>query len=241
MPIKTSNPFQDPLEHMRPEVNRYLTLLKEGAETGDLPLMYGPSLERWPGHWREHFATQMGISPTQLILEIGSHFGEVILKMAADHPETALLGMDITFKRVVKLAQKTQGLGLKNLTSLLCNARALDQVFADGELDGIFIFFPDPWAQKKRQMKNRLVTQDFVRVLQRKLRPGGFFWFKSDCEPYYSAVCEAFNESLWVQNQTRQGIPSEIYTSRFERLFAEQSLPCHQFCWTSLGMIQTDL
>jgi tRNA (guanine-N7-)-methyltransferase len=241
MPIKTVNPFRDPLEHMRPEVNRYLTLLKEGLESGDLPLLYGPAMEQLPGRWRQHFGDLMGETPQKLVLEIGSHFGEVILKMAADHPDTALIGMDITFKRVVKVAQKAQQHGLRNLVSVLCNAKALDQVFADGELDGIFIFFPDPWAQKKRQLKNRLVQPDFVQVLQRKLKPGGFFWFKSDCEPYYAAVCEAFQSQLWEADQERQGIPSEIYTSRFERLFREQGLPCHEFCWVSRGPIRTDL
>jgi len=241
MPIKTTNPFQDPLENMRPEVNRYMALLKEGLESGDLPLLYGPAMESLPGQWLQHFAEPMGKKPETLILEIGSHFGEVILKMAADHPDLAFVGMDITFKRVVKLAQKADALGHKNMFSVLCNAKALDQVFADGELDGIFIFFPDPWAQKKRQMKNRLVQTEFVRVLQRKLKPGGFFWFKTDCEPYYAAVCETFDVGLWEQTQIRQGIPSEIYTSRFERLFREQGLPCHEFCWTARHPIQTDL
>ncbi len=241
MPIKTSNPFSDPLLNMRPEVKRYLTLLKEAAETGNLPLLYGPALEQRPGQWRQHFAEPMGQAPEQLILEIGSHFGEVILKMAGDHPNTALIGMDITFKRVVKLAQKSQALQQKNLVSVLCNAKTLDQLFADGELDGIFIFFPDPWAQKKRQMKNRLVKQDFVQVLQRKLRAGGFFWFKTDCEPYYSDVCETFQEAAWERIDTRHGIPADKYTSRFERLFHEQGLPCHEFCWSSRGPTLTDL
>lgn len=241
MPIKNVNPFTDPLANMRPEVNRYMALLKEGAESGDLPLLYGPAMERLPGRWAQHLGEAMGQAPKELVLEIGSHFGEVILKMATDHPETALIGMDITFKRVVKLAQKSHSLGQKNLVSVLCNAKALDQVFADGELDGVFIFFPDPWAQKKRQLKNRLVNADFVAVLQRKLRTGGFFWFKTDCAPYYEAVCEAFDGTRWSRAETRHGIPSEIYTSRFERLFREQGLPCHEFCWISQGPIQTNL
>jgi len=239
MPIKNANPFQDPLEYMRPEVNRYMNLLKEGLESGDLPLLYGPAMERLPGQWRQHFAEHMGETPSQLVLEIGSHFGEVILKMAADHPETALIGMDITFKRVVKLAQKAQTLGHKNLLSVLCNAKALDQVFADGELDGIFIFFPDPWVQKKRQMKNRLVQSPFVEVLHRKLKPGGFFWFKTDCEPYYADVCESFQDRLWTVAETRHGLPSEIYTSRFERLFHAQGLPRHEFCCVAKESIPT--
>lgn len=231
MPIKTSDPFRDPLLNMRAEVNRYLSILQDNASSGRLPLLYGPALADLPGRWKSTFAERMNLGPQSLILEIGSHFGEVILKMASDHPEVCLIGMDITFKRSVKLAEKSLQLGHKNLTSVLCNARALDKLFMDAELDGIFIFFPDPWAKKKRQMKNRLVNSDFVKVLRRKLRPGGFFWFKTDCLPYYEEVCAATGQQSWKLSEVREGIPAESYPSRFERLFQDEGLPCYEACW----------
>lgn len=225
MPIRTEDPFQNSLAHLRSDVNRYVDVLVNNRE-GGLPLLHGPDLKPWPGRWRNSFAGRMPETPEKLVLEIGSHYGEVILQMAQQHPETAFLGLDITFKRVVKLAQKAQERELHNLTSLLANARGLDQLFAEGELDGIIVFFPDPWAKKARQSKHRLLSSSFLSLLARKLRPGGFFWFKTDCEPYFAEVVSSLEVLGWDLIQPR-GLAAQTYTSRFERLFRDQGLPTY--------------
>lgn len=228
MPIRTDDPFQNSLTHLRSDVNRYLDVLLNSGDgrEGGLPLLHGPALRPWPGRWRSSFAGRMTLAPEKLVLEIGSHFGEVILQMAQQHPETAFLGLDITFKRVVKLAQKAQQRELPNLTSLLANARGLDQLFADSELDGVVIFFPDPWAKKARQAKHRLLNPAFLDILARKLRPGGFLWFKTDCEPYFEEVALHLDQLGWQLMQPR-GLSAQNYTSRFERLFQDQGLPTY--------------
>jgi tRNA (guanine-N7-)-methyltransferase len=225
--IRSQDPFSDSFATMREDVNAFLSVLRDAK----LPVLYGPKLKPMSGTWHMHFAEQMGQRPEGVILEIGSHLGEVLLKMAADHPTAAFIGMDITMKRVVKVAQKAEAKSLKNITSVLCNARFLDRVVADGELDGIIVFFPDPWAKKKRHHKNRLLQAPFLATLARKLKPGGYFWFKTDWEPYNAEVLEALFAAGWQASTPTAGIPSQVYTSRFERLFKSQGLPTYESIW----------
>lgn len=228
MSIRTQDPFKDSFALMRDDVNAFLSVMRENE---NLPLLYGPKLQPMKGSWFDHFAEQMKARPKSIILEIGSHLGEVILKMAENEPETAFIGMDITMKRVVKVAQKADAKKLMNLTSILCNARFLDMIFADGELDGVLVFFPDPWAKKKRTAKNRLLQPHFLEVLARKLKPESFFWFKTDWEPYNAEVLEALKAAGWREHQATEGLPSQIYTSRFERLFKSEGLQTYESVW----------
>jgi len=230
MPIRTPDPFRDPLHNKRHEVNRYLDLLK-GSATSSLPALYGPALQPWAGRWRDLATQRMKQPPSKLVLEIGSHFGEVVLQMAHDFQDVSFLGMDITLKRVVKLAQKAEQDGLINLHSLLANARGIDLLFGKAELDGVLIFFPDPWAKKKRQTKHRLVDNDFLTYLAPKIRNDGFFWFKTDCEPYFHEVTAALTAQGWRSFQPLSGVASRTYISRFERLFRDQGLPIHESLW----------
>ncbi len=227
MSIRANSAFHDSYRTMAEGVNAYLSLLRDS----DLPLLYGPRLEPLKGRWREHFTAKMKAPPRDLVLEIGSHFGEVILKIAKNEPETALIGMDITMKRVVKLAQKAEAGELHNLTSVLCNARFIEDLFIDRELDGTLIFFPDPWKKKKRTLKHRLIGPEFLAVLARKLKPTGYFWFKTDWEPYYVDVLSYLEEAGWRPFTPTEGIPSQIYTSRFERTFRDQGLPTYGSAW----------
>lgn len=227
MSIRTTDPFANSFATMRDDVNAFLSILKDN----DLPLLYGPQLRPMKGTWFEHFTQNMGQAPKNVVLEIGSHLGEVVLKMAANEPETAFIAMDITMKRVVKVAQKADANKLKNITSILCNAKFLDQIIADGELDGVLVFFPDPWAKKKRTEKNRLLQPAFLEILAKKLKPSAFFWFKTDWEPYNAEVLLALAAAGWRTHQPTEGIPAQIYTSRFERLFKADGLETYESVW----------
>lgn len=227
MSIRAQDPFVDSFATMREDVNAFLSILREA----ELPLLYGPKLKPCVGQWLKHFTEKMPTAPKELILEIGSHYGEVILKMAKDEAETAFIGMDITLKRVVKLAQKAEAGKLPNLTSILCNAKFLDQLFAPRELDGVLVFFPDPWAKKKRYHKNRLLKPEFLALLATKLKPDAYFWFKTDWEPYNAEVLEALHAANWREIRPTTGLASKVYTSRFERLFKEAGQSTFASIW----------
>ncbi len=230
MPIRSTDPFHDHLERLRPEFNRFVELMRT-AEGDQLHVLQGPDLRPWACRWREYFAAHQGPTAGPLVLEIGSHLGEVLLKLAQDHTETAFIGMDITLKRVVKLAQKAQQQASPNILSVLANARGIDALFGPQELDGVLLFFPDPWAKKKRQEKNRLANRAFFETLALKLKADGYFWFKTDCLPYFDDVRILLDELGWRFQERLTGLPSGTYTSRFERLFQEEGLPTYAGVW----------
>jgi hypothetical protein len=53
----------------------------------------------------------------------------------------------------------------------------------EGSLDGIHVFFPDPW-HKTRHKKRRLIQPPFVALLASRLKPGGYFHCATDWENY---------------------------------------------------------
>lgn len=225
MPIRTVNPFQDPTLHLNPTVNPYVAKIKEGLAGGEMPVLFGPALAGKKGHWHQQLPKAQ-----DLVLEIGCHKGDVLAALAKDHPHLGFIGFDITFKRVVETALKGQKLG--NLWSLLANGRALGELFAPGELSGVILFFPDPWARKKKQMKNRLVNESFVKNLGLALKSGGFFWFKTDHYGYYKEVEGFMEEFGFVKKEAHYPrLLSQDYKSRFEIEFDRRYTPSFAGVW----------
>lgn len=240
MPIRMYDPFIDPTANLNPEVNPFLGKMREGLKSGDLPLLFGPDLKGKAGNWRQYFAEKKGTSSSSgsssgLILEIGCHKGETIRKMACDFRDLNFMGIDITFKRVVNTAEKAAQSELKNVVSVLCNGRGLHHILAPEELDGVIIFFPDPWANKKRQKKNRLLSAEFFEKLKRNIRKGGFLWIKTDNWDYASEIQEHAKKAGFERCENRESLdvplPTRVYTSRFERHFQEQGLETFDGCW----------
>ncbi len=231
MPIRIQDPFHDPTTNLREEVNPFVKKLKQGSADGSLPILYGPYLQNVKGGWKQKFAEKSPSHPRALVLEIGSHKGDVLSSMASQHPQTGFIGMDITFKRVVSLAEKAVNDSLPNIISVLCNAQAISQIFGPGELDGVIIFFPDPWANKKRQQKNRLLNQEFLQNLHKVLKPGGSLWFKTDHRPYFEEVSQIADQVLTANYQAK-GLFSEVYISHFEKQFKERGLPTYEAYWS---------
>ena len=233
MPLRLIDPFRDPTATLVKGLNPYVDLLIDAQNSGSLPIIYGPTLRSTVGLWRERFKSGTGQPhpPEKLILEIGSHRGDVIAEMAWRHPATAFVGMDITFKRVVTTAQRAKKRELNNIISILANGAHVDALFQAGELDGVVVFFPDPWTAKKNQAKNRLFNPTFCQSLQQVLAPGGFVWLKTDSPLYFDNASEFLEQSGFVRELPGEGLPAERYTSGFERIFEQKGTPVHRGVW----------
>lgn len=230
MPLRHFDPFQSKVDRLDPRVNPYVAVLTKESKDGGLPILYGENLRGLSGHWREKLPFN------KLICEIGVHKGMTILEMARESPEVGFVGVDITYKRVVITAQRVRKAGLKNVFLMLANATALDLLFAPGELDGVVMFFPDPWVRKKSQAKNRLVDTAFCGKLATVLAPGGFFWFKTDHEPYFASTLATMSDAGFMRAlDTDSFLLPRDYSSAFEKRFQTDGLATHAARWARLG------
>ncbi|MGQ3890490.1 tRNA (guanosine(46)-N7)-methyltransferase TrmB [Legionella sp. CNM-4043-24] len=119
-----------------------------------------------------------------VIVEIGFGMGASLFAMAQAHPETDFIGIEVHLAGVGSLAADVHDHDLHNIRLVSQDAvEVFQQQIATASLDGIQIFFPDPW-HKKRHNKRRLIQTDFVRLLSDRLKPGGFLHCATDWEDY---------------------------------------------------------
>ncbi len=234
MPVRDRDPFTDRTLRLDARVNPFVAQLAEAQKSGSLPVAHGPELKNVRGTWRERVAKFYDRETPfeKLVVEIGCHTGVTLRAMAAEHPDTAFIGIDITFKRVVTAAERAVQAGLKNVYTVLANAAPLDMLFADRELDLCVIFFPDPWVRKKKQAKNRLLTEAFAAKLAGRLKDQGVLWLKTDQEPYFKAAALNIDLAGLVRLPPDELAPfGRDYTSTFEQRFAMQNVPTHGARW----------
>lgn len=238
MPLRSPDPFSsfgDRITRLTTDHNPYAKMLREATETGDLAIAYGEALRDRTGKWRQTFNQFYNrpetASPRPIVVEIGCYKGLTITAMAKAHPEIDFIGVDITFKRVVTTAQRVKKMGLTNVFCVMANAIAVDQLFGNSEIDGVVIFYPDPWIKKKSQAKNRLVNAEFCTRLGGVLSRGAVCWLKTDQAVYFEGASAAFAATGYVPVSPKEGLFAETYTSAFERRFAEQHLPSFGGIW----------
>ncbi|MDF1530664.1 MAG: tRNA (guanosine(46)-N7)-methyltransferase TrmB [Sedimenticola sp.] len=140
------------------------------------------------------------------LVEIGFGNGESLAQMAAAHPEQNYLGIEVHGPGVGHLLLKIQELGLTNIRIMKHDAiEVLNNCLADASLQGLFLFFPDPW-HKKRHHKRRILNPTFLKQLYRVIKPGGFFHAATDWEEYAVQMMEVLGEaSEEFQNSVGKG------------------------------------
>jgi len=130
-----------------------------------------------------------------VVMEIGYGMGEATWQIAKENPTINYLGVEVHMPGVGKLMAR---LDEYNLTNVKLIERDVLEVFhymiEDGALDGIHLYFPDPWP-KKRHFKRRIVNQRFIGEVAKKLKPGGFIHIATDWVPYAEWIKEQFNET----------------------------------------------
>ena len=134
-------------------------------------------------------ATVFGrVAPT--VLEIGFGMGEATASIAATMPDTNFLCCEVHEPGVGALLKR---IGEQQLTNIrICAHDAvevLDHMLQPDTLDGVHVFFPDPW-HKKRHNKRRLLQSPFVAKLAAHLKPGGYLHCATDWQPYAEQILE---------------------------------------------------
>ena len=151
-----------------------------------------------------------------VVLEIGFGMGEATAHIAAAMPETDFLCCEVHGAGVGALLKRMGELGLSNIRIIAHDAvEVIDNMLpawneADQHhpgLDGVHIFFPDPW-HKKRHNKRRLIQSPFIAKLATRLKPGGYLHCATDWQPYAEQILEVLSAEPLLKN-TVAGDPHE--------------------------------
>jgi tRNA (guanine-N7-)-methyltransferase len=136
------------------------------------------------------------------ILEIGFGMGEATAHIASVRPDDNFLCCEVHAPGVGALLKRVGEQDLKNIRIIQHDAvEVLDHMIADGSLDGIHIFFPDPW-HKARHNKRRLIQAPFVAKLARKLKTGGYIHAATDWQNYAEQILEVLSAEPRLKNTT---------------------------------------
>ncbi len=134
------------------------------------------------------------------ILEIGCGMGETTTAIAAAHPGTDYIGIEVHTPGVGSLLKQIDAAGLENIRVIQHDAVAvLRNMIAPMSLDGIHIFFPDPWP-KKRHHKRRLIQPPFVALAASRLRPGAYLHAATDWHEYAEQMLAVFGAEQMLAN-----------------------------------------
>jgi len=130
-----------------------------------------------------------------VIMEIGFGMGEATAIIAKNHPDNAYIAVDVHPPGIGKLLSRIDEDKLTNVKVIEDDVHVvLEHMIADGCLDGIHLYFPDPWPKKKHN-KRRIVTEGFLKLIHPKLKKGGFIHIATDWVPYAIAIQEVFSNS----------------------------------------------
>jgi len=139
------------------------------------------------------------------ILEIGFGNGASLAAIAARHPDTDYLGIEVHRPGVGNLLLQIEGQGLMNIRISNDDAvEVLEQQIPAASLDAVYLFFPDPW-HKKRHHKRRIVQPAFAQLIRHKLKIGGLFHLATDWENYADSMLEVLTSQEGFENVAGPG------------------------------------
>jgi tRNA (guanine-N7-)-methyltransferase len=153
----------------------------------------------WPVFGIEYSAQKINLTELfpnskRIVMEIGFGMGEATAQIALSDPTTGYLAVEVHRPGIGKLLSRIEELELKNVRTIEGDAfEVFEQMIVDSSLDGVHLFFPDPWP-KARHFKRRIVNQEFIAAVAAKLKTGGFFHIATDWHPYAEWIAEEFTK-----------------------------------------------
>lgn len=213
----------------RPSRNPYRQKILDFAPLeGRATVLADEFTEQHRGRWREYFGLPSGAA---LNVELGAYHGETSIHLARNAPETAHIGVEWKYKQCFKAGKKARDMGVGNLTFLRANNARLPWMFAPGEIDRVWVLFPDPWS-KLSQQKWRLLQPSFFRLLGNMLAEGKELMLKTDHAEYAAFIAESLREAGCFDAMTAAEAEARwalIPPTPFERIFLRQGLPIYPF------------
>lgn len=139
-------------------------------------------------------------SKQPLFIEIGMGKGQFITTLAKNNPDINYIGIEKYSSVLVRAIEKQTELELPNLKFIRMDAENINDVFAENEVDGIYLNFSDPWP-KDRHAKRRLTSRQFFARYEKLLKPEGKIQFKTDNSALFDFSLEEVEATNFKANE----------------------------------------
>lgn len=189
-------------------------------------VLAGP--EQYRGRWREYFG-----NANPLHLEIGMGKGKFITELAMRHPEVNYIGIERYESVLIRAVEKLEGLeGCANLVFLRFGAEDINNIFAEGEVERIYLNFSDPWP-KDRHAKRRLTSVNFLARYRKLLASSGKIEFKTDNRALFDFSLEQAESDGWKVGGVTYDLHHSEYAegnimTEYEEKFSKLGNPIHR-------------
>ena len=149
-------------------------------------------------------AQLFGREHSKKILEIGFGMGDATAKIAQTLPDYDFLAAEVHTPGVGSLLKLIEEAHISNIRIVQHDVvEVLQHMIADNSLDGVHIFFPDPW-HKKRHHKRRLIQTEFLSLLAQKMKVGAYLHVATDWQEYAEWVLDVLNGSEMLKNSVSE-------------------------------------
>lgn len=154
-----------------------------------------PYVVQDPESHRGEYARLFG-NDNPIEIEVGMGKGKFIMELAGQNPDVNYIGIERYSSVLLRALQKRKEMELFNIYFMCIDAKALDEVFAPGEVSRIYLNFSDPWP-KDRHAKRRLTSPEFMMVYDKVLKADGVVEFKTDNRGLFDYSLESVPEAGW--------------------------------------------
>lgn len=178
--------------------------------------------KEWKGRWQERFSQKAALH-----VEIGMGKGRFLMALAARHPEINYIGIERNVTVLHKALKKQQELQLTNVVLLAYNAETITDIFAEDEVDCLYLNFSDPWP-KDRHAKRRLTSPVYLKMYDSFLKKDGHIAFKTDNRPLFDYTLEVAPAAGWKIND----VTFDLHKSEFA---ADNIMTEYEEKFSSLG------
>jgi tRNA (guanine-N7-)-methyltransferase len=190
---------------------------------------YTELMEGFPmkGRWRSGFFR----NSNPVVLELGCGKGEYTVNLALANPGKNFIGIDIKGARLWKGCKLVEENQIANAAFIRSRVELLDHFFSPGEVDEIWLTFPDPHDPHRRSRK-RLTSTNFLEKYRKVLAPDGLIHLKTDSLSLFQYTLEVIRDQGHILVQASEdiykdggGIESTSIQTFYEGKFREQGIP----------------
>lgn len=181
------------------------------------------------GLWHEIFGNDHPIR-----IEIGMGKGRFIMDLAKQNPDVNYVGIEKYSSVLIRGIQKLEADPLPNLYFIRMEAEEITSVFAEGEIDRIYLNFSDPWP-KDRHAKRRLPSREFLHRYDEILIPDGVIEFKTDNHDLFQFALEELKPAGWKILQMTEDLHHDVrmmegnVMTEYEERFSSKGNPIYKY------------